>query len=316
MALSIFAGWRCNNADWINYVGIFENVIKYGLSEGSADIGFNILVKALSLISTSNVFIFTVISFVAVSLNIISFGRYTPFLFTAILLYFVHGFVLKEMIQIRVGLASAICTYSIYYLCKNNLKVFFALWLIALSIHFSSVIFILAYFGSKFLNKKTLLYCVLISLLIGSVYPLGSVVKSATGLDERLDSYIAYGDEVYAQSLGIWSNLNTVKCLIVFCGLYYYFDRLAKDNKYFETLFKCYVIGLCWLICFNDFAIIGARMSNILLACEPILLTIPYSLLKRSSRWAYSLVIIILAILIFRANIAPNKVIPYSFYFS
>lgn len=314
IVLIFFAGFRRDNPDWHQYSFIFKEVVNH--REGSHDGGFNAIVHACTYLTTEPLLMFLVTALIAVILNGISMCRYTQYFFTALLLYFCHNYCLKEMIQIRVGLASSICLFSLFYLYNKRLRVFFILMLIAVSIHLTSAIFILAYFSYKFLDKRTLLFCVVVALMIGVFTPLGAVLKTVLGIDERLDSYIAYGDDGYAQSLGIWTNLNTVKSLIVFMGLYHYYDTLATKCKYFEIMFKCYVAGLCWLICFNDFAIIGARMSNILMSVEPILLTYPFYLFKKKSRVIYSCIIIALAILIFHTNISPDKITPYKFYFS
>lgn len=313
--LIFFAGLRGSDPDWYEYAYIFKSIIvNNGLS--FADFGFNFLCKFISYISHNPIALFFVVATVSISLNAITITRLTPFIFSALLLYFCHNYCLKEMIQIRVGLASAICLFSFYYLKKKQQKLFICLFIIAVTIHLTSAIFILAYIGQRILNKQKILYCVLLSLLIGIFCPFGRLLKTAVGIDPRLDDYIAYGDEGYAQSLGIWTNMNSLKCLTIFCFLYYYYDKLASENRYFEMLFKSYILGLSWLLCFNDFAIIGARMSNILLSTEPILLTYPYFLFKPNSRFIYSFVIISLAWVIFNTNIAPNKITPYVFYFS
>lgn len=308
--LILFAGLRGSDPDWNEYASRFKGLVtNNGLQ--FADAGFNMFCKIISFINHNPITLFLSVALISISLNTITIARLTPFIFSALILYFCHNYCLKEMIQIRVGMASALCLFSLYYYYKHNLKVVILLLLIAASIHITSCIFGLVYIINHINNKKIFLYCVIISLIIGTLYPLGSVLKSMIGFGGRLDAYIAYGDSGYGQSLGIWSNLNAVKCLIIFCGLYYYYDELSKKNKYFYLLFRSYVFGLCWLICFNDFAIIGARMSNILLSTEPILLTYPYTLFKKGSRFIYSLAIIFLSFIIFSSNIAPDKITPY-----
>jgi len=314
LTLTLFAGLRYANGDWFNYVEIFENIINARNQERS-DQGFNILLKSIATISHEVVFMFVVIAGLSVYFNLKSFERYTPYVFIAILMYFVHNFVLKEMIQIRVGLASSICIYSLYYLKNKHYYRTIILGIIATSIHLSALIFFLVIISRyMMLTKKQLLYLVIFSLFIGFIYPLGNVVKEQIGIDDRLDEYIAYGNIGYGGKLGIFGNLNTVKSLILFCFFYKSYEKLTCVNSYFYTLFLGYTIGLCWLICFNDFAIIGARMSNILLSTEPILLSMPLIMLRKSRYWMYKLGCIILSIAMFIMNIDPDKITPYKFY--
>jgi hypothetical protein len=154
-----------------------------------------------------------------------------------------------------------------------------------------------------------------VALIIGTVYPFGQILKDYVGINNRLDDYIAYGSGAYASSLGVWTNLNVLKSLGIVYFLHRNYDKLEKNNRMFVTLYTSYCIGLIWLIIFNDFAIIGARMSNILFSVEPILLTIPIGLYKSSKRAMYKCAVVLLAVLLFNINLS-TKVSPYRFYYS
>lgn len=312
--LIIFAGFRSDDPDYWNYSASFEEICRNHRPR-IADPGFNLLLRVIAIFSHAPVFMFFSVAAIAVSLNAISIYRYTPYFFAAILLYFGHNFCLKEMIQIRVGLASAICIFSFYYLMNRRMKTFWVLLFCAVTVHLTTIVFLLAYLTQKYLSRKQLLYFVGGSLAIGLLFPFGAILKTYMGINPRLDSYIAYGSDGYAQSMGILNNLNAMKCLIIFAFLYYFYDSLNSKNRYFRLLFSSYSAGLCWLLLFNDFAIIGARMSNVLLSVEPILLTYPFGIFKQGSRWIYLVSLIVLAIIMFNMNIAPSKVTPYHFYF-
>jgi len=288
----------------------------HGKNIDIGDKGFILFLQAIGNVCALPVFMFVCVAALSVTLNVNSFLKYTPYVFIAILLYLVHNFVLKEMIQIRIGLASAICLFSIRYLKTNSFIKVIVLWIIAISIHLTAIIFGLLIILYKLKpTKKILLYAVLISLVIGTFFPLGDFVKTQIGISDKLDEYIAYGDTGYAGKLGIWKNLNTIKTLIFFCMFYRIYDSMNKENQYFYVMFLCYTIGLCWLICFNDFAIIGARMSNIMLTVEPVLLTLPLIQYKKNKFILYKSILIILSIMIFFNNITPDKITPYQFYF-
>ena len=312
--LVLFAGLRYDNPDYSNYVEIYNGIIKNEKGESSPDIGFNAICRLLSLISRNPVIMFLTIAFLSITINFKAIKQYTPYVFICILLYFVHNYVLKDMIQIRAGLASALCLYSLRYLPKEKYKNAILFWVLALSVHFTSILFGVVYLIHKLkLSKRVLFTCLVLSLIIGTIYPLGQLIKIVTGLDaysNRAALYVAYGDEGYASALGIWTNINTVKSLFIALFLFFYYDRLNKW-KYFYPLCVSYVVGLCWLICFNDFSIVASRMSNILLSVEPILLTYFYILFKPNSRLGYTILLIGYSILLFRFNIAPNKIIDY-----
>ena len=317
LTLSLFAGLRYDNPDWENYTIMYDQIAT-GNGFGSLDIGFNLLCKLLSTISTSPVLMFLTVAVLSTGFNLESFKKYSPYFLICVLYYFVHLYVLKDMIQIRAGLASGICLFSIRFLEQKRYRKFLFVWLIAITMHMSAVVWglVLALHLLKW-SRKTLAFALTLCLLIGLVYPLGQVIKIiAGGIDERLDAYISYGDGGYAAELGVFTNMATIKSLLVAGSLLIFYKRLEQINGYFRTLSYAYMAGVCWLLLFNDFAIIGARMSNILFSVEPVLISYLVFLFSKRSRWIVALLLIAITFLMFTLNIDPDKVVPYQFYFS
>ncbi|WP_455962980.1 EpsG family protein [Bacteroides bouchesdurhonensis] len=318
--LTSFAGLRYNDPDWMGYATFYEQIAT-GNGEGSADVGFNLLCYFLSLFTSHPLILFVVVASLSVGLNLNSFLKYSPFFLICTLFYFVHLFVLKEMIQIRAGLASAICLLSIRYLIENQYKKFILIWLLAISVHLTAVIFFLVFIMHCLKpSRKMLIYLLVICILIGVFYPFGQIIKSVVGLNGiemgRLNDYIAYGDEKYGGKLGVFSNINTIKYLLISVILLFYNSKLSVLNKYYYILLCSYITGTCWLLLFNDFSIVGARLSNILTSVEPILISYLCFLFVPNSRWFCCLCIIVLAFVILQFNMGPDRVEPYQFYFS
>lgn len=317
LCLTLFAGLRCDNADWEAYYEGYVDIAKGG-STGFADLGFNLLCRILSLFSIPPIGMFLFVAGAATALNLNSFKRYSPYFLIAVLYYFVHMYVLKEMIQIRAGLASALCLYSIRFLAERKSKPFWGIWLLALSIHMSAVVWLLVWIVSeRQFTVKALKRILSLCLLIGMFYPFGRLLKMfAGGIDERLSAYIAYEDAEFAAEMGIFTNMNTLKSLAVAVVLLFFYDRLKTVSRYFAPLCSAYIAGVCWLMLFNDFAIIGARMSSILLCVEPVLISFLVTLLSKNSRWIFVVILVLLTLAMLTMNMAPDKVTPYQFYFS
>ena len=164
---------------------------------------------------------------------------------------------------------------------------------------------------------KALQWMLLACLCIGLAYPLGQLVKLfAGGIDERLSAYIAYGDSGYAAELGILTNINVLKSLAVATVLLFFSNRLKQMSKYFIFMLYAYIIGVCWMMLFNDFAIIGARISNILLCVEPVLISYLVVLLSKKSRPVFVAILVLLTLTMLTLNIGPDKITPYQFYFA
>lgn len=315
LLLTLFAGLRYNNADWNTYYDFYKEIAE-GTGKGTADIGFNWICCLLSFISKDPILMFVSVAGAAVALNLNSFKKYSPFFLICVLYYFVHLYVLKEMIQIRGGLASAICLYSIRFLTDRKYKYFWLLWIIALSIHFSVIVWGLVGIMYKYQPlARALKLMLLISFIVGLVCPLGQFVKLvAAGIDDRLGAYIAYGDNEYASTLGILTNINAIKGLIVSLVLLYVYNKMENISRYFTSLLYAYVIGVCWLMVFNDFAIIGGRMSGILLCVEPVLISFFISLLSIRSKWIFVVMLIAVTYSMLLLNMNPDKISPYQFY--
>lgn len=315
--LTLFAGLRYDNPDWEAYYDIYKGIADDS-GMGVADVGFNLLCKVLSFFSTSPIIMFLVVAGSATAFNLESFKKYSPYFLICVLYYFVHLYVLKEMIQIRAGLASAICLYSVRYLAEQRYKKFLWILLIAVSIHMSAVIWIGVWiFSKQKITVKALQWMLLACLCIGLAYPLGQLVKLfAGGIDERLSAYIAYGDSGYAAELGILTNINVLKSLAVATVLLFFSNRLKQMSKYFIFMLYAYIIGVCWMMLFNDFAIIGARISNILLCVEPVLISYLVVLLSKKSRPVFVVILVLLTLTMLTLNIGPDKITPYQFYFA
>lgn len=87
-------------------------------------------------------------------------------------------------------------------------------------------------------------------------------------------------------------------------------------SKYFIFMLYAYIIGVCWMMLFNDFAIIGARISNILLCVEPVLISYLVVLLSKKSRPVFVAILVLLTLTMLTLNIGPDKITPYQFYFA
>lgn len=317
LLLGLFAGLRGSDPDYQNYVQAY---IEAGQGYKTiSDIGFTILCSTLNLISNNAIIMFLVVAVISVGLNLNSFYKYSPYLCICILMYFVHNFALKEMIQIRAGLASALCLFSIRYLPARQYKRALIFWFLAMSIHISSFIYIILFIVDYFKPpKKNIIYAIIISICIGTVFPLGQVIKEFTNIgnySERIEDYVLYGNSGYASTLGIWTNPNTIKSLLL-CGItLLFYNKLSNKFIIFRHLFLAYTIGVCWLVSFNDFSIIAARISNIFMCGEPILISYLCSVLTKRTHIAYIFASIIIALIIFNLNIAPDRIAPYTFYF-
>lgn len=320
LLLTFFAGLRCGDQDYLSYGYIFDlirNTDIFNVTEGTSiyyiEPGFKILIKVITLFPVSNYIIFIIIAFIAVTLNLISAKKYSPYIFLTIIWYFAHTFVLKEMIQIRAGLACAICLFSIRFITEKKIIKFIISIIIAMSFHSAAIVFSLAYIFCQIKTSKKLLSILLIiAIFIGQFLPLGSFIH-LFGI-EKINLYV--GSALYNRSIGIFSNPTTIKSILITSMCLLNYENMRVKLPHFEILFKIYLLSTIWLILFNDFAIIAGRVATFWSITEIILVPSFLLLMKKnlSNQFIGWISIVLIAKLILYLNFITQNIIDYVLY--
>lgn len=302
LMLIIFAALRYGGRDYAEYELFFYNSANWDFSKNS-DIGFVILNKFLSNIWYNPLIIFLTIAILSVSLNVKCFNDYGKFAIIALLFYFVHNYLLKEMIQIRSGLSCAIGLYNIRNLSKGNYVKFWLFEFLAITLHLGAIILILGWLLKRFsITRQQWIFLLILCFLIGMIYPFGSLLKNFPYFDSLSRIQIYSYDEEQGRSLGILDNPATLKQLFL-CGILLFFYNKFRDVKYFTILTSMYIASTCWLMLWNDFAIVGARLATYLSVGEPILISGILSLFSSRYRPLLLLGLIAIAFLFLYTNL-------------
>jgi len=319
--LALFAGLRLTSPDYEAYELYFKllNAASSRASEitiVSTDWGFVLINEFLGIFTQRPVVLFLTMAFLSVGINLSCYRKYTPYFFTAILFYFVHTFVAREMMQIRAGLACAICLYSIRFIVSRNLKKFLITIAIAATIHLAALIFVVTYLGGKIdISRRTWICLVAGSLGVGMITPLGQYLKMLPYIDglERIQNYSQW--EGYNQTLGVFSNPTIIKQLVISCFCLFYFEKLDKRVYGFKVCLHIYLFSLCWLSVWNDFGIIAARIATFFSISEVLLLASLFTLFEHKSKYIYVGIVCIIAFLIMSLNIYTGRFFEYQLLF-
>ena len=321
--LFLFAAFRAGDQDYQNYVAAFReaayvDVLDKSAMEGTLiyfmEPGYRLLNKLLSLVTSNPLWIVALTAFVSLFLNFKCYREYSPYFLLTVLLYFVHTFLLREMIQIRSGVACAICLYSVRYGLKGDVVRYLLLVVLAGLFHTISWAFLLVYpvYWSR-LGRRTWGVLGGISLGVALFFPLGHLLALLPPIPvfEKILIYVA--DSYYNQPLGVFTNPTMLKTLAVAgVGLYFY-RSLGEQSKYFRLLFNMYMIGTCWLLLFNDFSIIAARVATLFTISEVILIPMFLSLLSQNffHRLLFWSVLIVFCVATLSLNLYVGNVLPY-----
>jgi hypothetical protein len=273
IVLILMAGFRSPEVarDYESYLYNFEIVkeIDDWIFLTIMEPAFIAIVYVICLFSDENYGFYIMLFFAtfAVLLKVKSIDKlaFNPYL--VLLLYYSHYFVLHEMTQIRIGLASAIFLASIPYYLKNNYKVFVPLVLIAALFHYSSIYFLLILFFDK-KSFSTILYTIVIglSLALGIVrLPLTALLSrfDASDVSVKLNTYVELGQAGLLQNVNVF---NIVTVLNLLCCLYMIFivprDILLSDKKLLLFL-KCNILSIFFLCLLSGVPTIAFRFMEL-----------------------------------------------------
>lgn len=326
--LVIFAGCRyqVGAQDFEEYVKAYRDVVRHGLDyskyTSSAAIfepGFVLTYYLSSFICDSPVWGLTVIAFIAVGLNLLCYKQYLPrFFLFAILFYYVHTYLLRDMSLIRSGVAAAIALYSLRYVYQRNLRRFIITMIVAMSFHLASVIFLIVYpFYKVDWSPKTWLKIVIGCLVCSYVFSAGKLLMSlpTVGVWTRISNYSWM---IGTSKLGVLTNPTVLKQLFFVAVSLLFYRQLSEKVRMFRVLLTPYILSVCWLMLWNDFAIVAGRMATFLSITEVLIIPLPILLFKKNIRPVVGcgLVMLAFAILYMNGNYYLSEVpglLPYRF---
>lgn len=149
MILSLIAGLRVvgNDPDSLMYAKIISEYSGFlDVNLLSKEPGFWVLVIINNIFFNQNITSFFILyAIFAVALKLYMLNKISPFPILSIVLYIGFYFVLHEMNQIRIGLASGFLLMSLEDINKRNKFWFFVKTLFAVFFHYSTLFWFLAY---------------------------------------------------------------------------------------------------------------------------------------------------------------------------
>lgn len=190
--------------------------------------------------------LFLVYAVLGVGVKVYSIRLFTKYVFLSLLVYLSHYYILHELTQIRVGVASGFFLIGLYYLAQRNLVRFLIFTVIAGYFHYSAFLALPLWFIFND-NRRAYVYLALI--------PFGYIIYFA-GSNVIVNLPIPYIQEkvrVYEElrDLGFEDTdkinvFNAVFLLriVVFYAIFIYREKISVENPYIYILLKVYAISL------------------------------------------------------------------------
>jgi hypothetical protein len=149
--LILFAGFRGSVDNDYDTYEMMYNKISNNINV-NIEPTFYFITDFVNYLQSNISLLILIYSIIGVSLKTIALSRLSEFWLYSILVYFSFFFILHEMTQIRVGIASAFILFSIQPLKKNQLLHFFALITLGTLFHYSTLLIL----PVLFLNKNSI----------------------------------------------------------------------------------------------------------------------------------------------------------------
>jgi hypothetical protein len=279
ICLVFVAGFRSGSTfpDYAAYAGYYSSVVAGELTY-FIEISFIYIAKLSNIILAGNsIVLFVIYAIIGVSLKTYAIRKLTPLFFLSLLIYISNYFILHEMIQIRVGVATAFILLSIVQLYDRSIRNFVVLICCATLFHYSSIIFLSLWFlNTNRYNKILFIGLVPIAYLV-------HFLLSGVNAISFISSYIPF--DGIADKLATYSNngggdLNKINlfglfpAIKIFILIYFTFfaSLIQRHNKYFYILLKMYALGIFVYIALAMYPHMAVRISYTLLVSEIIII--------------------------------------------
>lgn len=274
LLLALFAGLRGINVsrDYYNYRYIFENVYDItgdGLSYLTIfEPGFVVIIIFFRAIFEDNyvVIIMLFYAFSSLLLKIYAINRLSINPYLSILFYFSYYFLIHEMTQIRIGLASGIFLISLIPFLKGKRITFVCLILLATLLHYSAIFYLLLliFKPTKF-NKAIYSLALVLSIIFAIVkLPLLNLLGNfdPSNISGKLNSYVEISQNGGA-TINIFNSLNICNILCcVYLILFVSKETFLKDSKLVLFL-KCNILSIFLLSFLAGVPTVSLRFSQL-----------------------------------------------------
>ncbi|AYN29776.1 EpsG family protein [Buttiauxella sp. 3AFRM03] len=312
------AGLRANDSDYYAYKEMYESVpMVYDFSLTSirdihGEVGYLYLSSLFKTIGISfQVFLFF-IAFLSITLTVSAFNKISILPLLSLIFYLSHAFLVRDMIQIRAGLAVSIILFSIVNI-KSYKKGILAICIAGL-IHSGAfaVAIIYPFLRKKVISVKMFIFAFVVLMLFSYVNGLSVILSTLANynlLPSSISTYIGWAE--YDYRIPVVTNPVFIKGLLIIFLLHKYIGRELKSEAII-TLYNLYVIGMLFMAAFSEMAILSGRLSSFLTAGESVLII--YALFyKRNLSLSYMLFLAIVILQMFYdlyiSNVHPNVTI-------
>lgn len=294
------------DADSLQYVGVY-----YTMGSDRSELmepSFALICYIAKLFDDVQV-LFFIYALLAIPLKAFSIFRLSHFKMLSLMVWVAHFFLLQDMTQIRVAVATAIFLYALKYLIEGRKIVYLLICLLAVFFHYSALVLLpLAFFGVKKLNMVWRVFLVVTPLIFYVLYFKGMNLVQLLPLgafQEKLDTYENLRDKGLAgDEINIFNMLAMFR-LLVYYSLLVMYDVVYERCHEVTLYLKIYCVSICCYVGLSFLPALAIRGSEVFAVID--VLAIPCMVYLIRPSWIMKVALAIFAIGLFVMNIVLSR---------
>lgn len=206
------------------------------------EIGYLLLNSLVKLFTDESSFLFLIVATISISLYYKCIKAYAIYPLISLLIYFSFIYCVKELAQIRQGIAIAIFLYSLRYLIDNNFKKFILCIWLASCFHLSIWAMIFIYPLRKIkINTINIFIFFMMSLLIGLFDIANNIIINLFSDFEIMQRVAVYLNSEFLDNSNLY---RLYKYLMIFLFLGMFNKILRKEYRYYDLMMVILGYGL------------------------------------------------------------------------
>ena len=309
--LTLYVAFRPEGIDndYNAYLGYFKN--PSGVAASLTEPTFKII-NGFARALQAPILLFAIYAFLAVPLKICAIEKLSPYWYMSILIWFTHLFIIQEMTQIRVAVASGIFLFSLPYLGDGR-KLKFALCLVlAILFHYSALALLpLLLFGNKDLPRLFRVVLVVVPIVMYAFPFIGMDMLKIIPIpfiQQKLQMY----EELMIYEGGVWADINIYNVMALVRLFAYYvllwkYDYLKDKYPYMPILLKAFCLSICMYVGLSFLPPIAMRIEELIAIIDCVMFPLLAVLLR--PHWLGRLLVVFYATGILVANIFLYKLL-------
>ena len=249
---------------------------------------------------------FVIYAFLAVPLKVFAIKRLSPYWYLSILLWFTHLFVIQEMTQMRVAVATGIFLFSLPFLADGHKGKFALCLTFAVLFHYSALALLpLIFLGNKDLSRTMRVALIVLPIMMYAFPFIGMDMLKLIPIpfiQQKLQMY----EELMIYEGGVWADINIYNAmalvrLFAFYMLLWKYDYLKEKYPYMSILLKIFCYSICVYVGLSFLPPIAMRVEEFIAIIDCIMFPMLAVIVR--PHWLGRLLVVLYAICILLANI-------------